>query len=239
MKAKPCPTPSFESGKSGFTLIEMLVVIAIIALLTSILVPTVSRTLDRARRTQSTSNLRQIGQAFHLYVSEPSNRNQEFPATVASDGGPHGTPWFFKIAPYLQREAGNAGDLDRVFRCPVWARIYQRSAQSDWNQLGYGKNFKLFGSPTQPGWNEQTLSTRHRLSEITNPSSTVLVADERTWNWHVHSGNIDSLFENGRYFDKSLGRQRGYRHRIGANYLFVDGRVSFMRPEQVREVLPR
>jgi len=57
-----------HSACGAFTLIEMLVVIAIIALLISIIVPSVNHGLMNARRTASLSNLRQIGTALNMYA---------------------------------------------------------------------------------------------------------------------------------------------------------------------------
>jgi prepilin-type N-terminal cleavage/methylation domain-containing protein len=60
--------------RKAFTLIELLVVVAIIALLISILLPSLSRARELAKRAVCASNLRGIGQGMHIYA----NDNQEW-----------------------------------------------------------------------------------------------------------------------------------------------------------------
>ncbi len=58
----------------GFTLVEMLTVIAIIGLLASLILPAVQKAKPRAERVRCLSNLRQVGIAFHAFANDHGDR---------------------------------------------------------------------------------------------------------------------------------------------------------------------
>jgi prepilin-type N-terminal cleavage/methylation domain-containing protein/prepilin-type processing-associated H-X9-DG protein len=64
------PHPRTHRGRSAFTLVELLVVIGIIGLLISILMPALSKARQASRTTACLSNLRQMGAAWNIYLSE-------------------------------------------------------------------------------------------------------------------------------------------------------------------------
>src|SRR4051794_15058814 len=74
-----------QNRKAGFTLVELLVVIGIIALLISILLPSLNRARETSNRTKCASNLRQIGQAILLYANENKGA---YPRTFCVPGAP-------------------------------------------------------------------------------------------------------------------------------------------------------
>jgi len=69
-------------ARDGFTLIEILVVIAIIAILAALLLPALSRAKERGRLTARTSNLRQLGRAMTMCADNAESR---FPKADFSD----------------------------------------------------------------------------------------------------------------------------------------------------------
>lgn len=69
-------------SNAGFTLIELLTVIAIIGILAAIIIPTVGKVQQTARRAADSSNLRQIGQASLIFAQ---NSKDQLPGTLISE----------------------------------------------------------------------------------------------------------------------------------------------------------
>ena len=88
------PRPSTKPH--GFTILELLCVIAIITILAALLLPALSRGTAKAKRIQCTNGLHQIGLAFHMFAQD---HNNAFPmATIVSQSGSNNSPknvqWF-------------------------------------------------------------------------------------------------------------------------------------------------
>src|SRR5689334_10508239 len=107
---------------AGFTLTELLVVIAVIAVLAAILFPVFARARSRARQTTCLSNMRQIGTAMQLYLQE----YDDVLMPVWTEGAPPfwpptesvsssqlvSVPWTGLLQPYLTSQA--------VLYCPAF-----------------------------------------------------------------------------------------------------------------------
>ena len=136
------PAPSPRRRGLGFTLVELLVVIGIIALLISILLPTLNRARESAKGVACLSNIRQIGQATIGYASDnkgslpwlsytrSSTKGEPQPFQPAGEN--HYYRWYALLGHYMD-SARSHGDIMRlapagfdyasddynpVFRCP-------------------------------------------------------------------------------------------------------------------------
>jgi prepilin-type processing-associated H-X9-DG protein/prepilin-type N-terminal cleavage/methylation domain-containing protein len=125
----------------GFTLVELLVVIGIIALLIAILLPALGAARKQAYAVTCMSNLRQMGIAATMYINE----NKYYPGHVArKSAGQEYAVWPTRLRRYMK--AGAAGGANQgVFRCPTqdpssfeWKVDDKTPPVADPSDTGYG-----------------------------------------------------------------------------------------------------
>ena len=219
-------SPSGPSGfpkrqiarNQGFTLIEMLVVVAIIALLATLMVPAVSRAMLAARRTQCMSNMRQVGMAVLSFAAENNGRLPPTRHTAAEEEA-----WIFQLRPYLS-------DVDEIRISPADPRGAERLRR---NGTSYLANDLIFDVPTDPFGNPLEGGIG-RLTRIERPERTLLsvvVSDRRgtgATNDHTHA----RLWTNWSRFLSDVAADRFHTGNAderqlkgGSNYLYADGGV--------------
>lgn len=164
---------------AGFTLIELLVVIAIIAVLLAITIPAVSKAMAAGQRAACASNLRQIGAAVHLYLSD---RNGLFPKLT------YDTQYrqYSLFNPYLADP--------KIYICPsakahgssgsVWPADYCSTASN----VNFCTDYKLNDSPNIAGLN---------IARLMLPARFVIVRDIDWLPTERHGGRDNLAFFDG------------------------------------------
>ncbi len=149
-----------RTTQRGFTLIELLVVIAIIAILAAILFPVFAQAREKARQTSCVSNMRQMGMAITMYVTD----NEGYPMHSSPSNWNPRKRWPDYVFPYSKNE--------KLFTCPSAPADLFRKPWAHNPQLffgGYGYNYQYLGNARFP------FSAPDALVQA--PAETVVVAD--------------------------------------------------------------
>lgn len=193
--------------RAAFTVIELIVVIAIIAVLIGILAPALGAIKNQSRALHCRSNLRQLSLAFIVYEQEHEtfpygfNRNLNLLTTEPPTGFPgdkvldfKGLWWFHYLASTLEENF----EEGTVFWCP--SRNIREDLPKPYIICGnYGVNRAICKDARKIGTNE-FFGTPLALGQIPRPSQTLLVMDSGysliSW-WGVTNATVEGKpFEN-------------------------------------------
>ena len=208
-RARSLPEP-----RSAFSLIELTVVVAIIALLAALLLPALGKGKAEARRAQCLSQLQQWGKALQMYAhanGDVTPRRGQGVRPLTQLNRPE--DWFNALpvelniqgfGAYVGSAGTNAQSPPALFVCPEAQPAPQRYF------LTYAMN--MYFSP----WN---LPEPHQLTKIPNPSTAVFLTDGGIG----YSSAFPAVAE---YSPQA-------RHRGMANLVFVDGHAQSFKGNEL------
>jgi prepilin-type N-terminal cleavage/methylation domain-containing protein/prepilin-type processing-associated H-X9-DG protein len=221
--------PSFRGR--AFTLVELLVTIAIVAVLAMLLLPALAQGKRSAQRAQCISNLRQLGIAARLYFDE--HDGQTFLYRLYPTNG--GTLFWFG---WLQNGVDGNRDFDAT-QGPLYPYLQGRGVEIC-PSLGYGGpnfKYKARGAAYGYGYNihisTNTPNVPRNIDTIRDTSGTALFADAAQVNDFLPPASpTRPMLEEFFYLDAGPGSYPNghFRHRQRANVAFLDGHVDAESP---------
>lgn len=217
-------SPFFDDlRRPAFTLVELLVVMAIIAILLTLLFPAIRGAVEYARRTVCMSNMRSLQLAHTLYTADHDG------VMPGAETGRRGVDWTLRnTGGYEARRAAIAGgvlwtyieNLD-VYQCPSYPteepfpdylRHYSVNKYAH-GQVGYGY-------PTVP-----------RLGQVPSPGLTISFVEEAD----TRGDNVGSWVVSG-YLDSWVDPPPWW-HDKGGVYAFLDGHVEYWQWQDARTLV--
>lgn len=220
-----CPQQHCEhSSRRGFSLVELLVVIGLIAILVGLLLPVVQRVRERSKMIVCSSNMSQIGKALQAYAVEHRGYVPRW-GTYIQPKGPNYPMWIVAAAPRLGAPKDwSWPDLPKmkVLQCP--------SHPTEGIPTAFVANNAAFDSKATP----LTGSPPVQLAKIRK-------ADQVPWLLEAtdlfgpgaDSERFDAIFfepyHSVRIPEQIAQRVNWKRHLGGSNVLFFDGHVAEVR----------
>ena len=215
----------FQKMRHGFTLMELLIVISVLALLMSILTPALQRARDSAMTVVCLSNYRQIGIASHMYLDDynrlPRYWYNSSPLPNEDIGN---QAWAKPMSQYLKVKKGEmyyGKDIYPVFSCPAYTTNYRdwssRLILSGRQTYLYTVSSGIFSSGSSPPKRKDYYKFDDRLMLMYCGGSDG-VADAVVW--HVLVGYPDYLHK-----------------KRGGNILFADTHAEYVSHEDLEDNL--
>ena len=218
--------------RAAFTLIEVLVVIAIIVILAAIILPSFNRAKEFARCSQCQSNLKQIGMAMHAFASQhpehylvPDGRAAEYAGTYPC--------MLLRVNGALWQYMGNP-DL-RL--CPEDDEPYDVGR---WRDVSYvlpqQRSFPRLSTDSEQFivlWDGDETRVDEN-GDYTHPNLNGTAGVNCSGYGMYTNGNVANEYVWGPFDPSSAWYTLGPRHMGGLNALFADGHVEWFREEDLQ-----
>jgi prepilin-type N-terminal cleavage/methylation domain-containing protein/prepilin-type processing-associated H-X9-DG protein len=195
--------------RRGFTLVELLVVVAITGLLVALLIPAVQASRASARRASCWNNLRQIGIATHLFAN---NNGGRFPQTTHA--GPDQS-WVYTLSRFVE-------DVEAIRFCPDHEQGRQWLLEG---KKGTSYVINEFVAVKLP----ESVLNLHKMKETSKTIIQFEISDRlRATDEHCHPSTwyLPILIKKHIVWETITGEIHPARHQETSNYLYADSHVE-------------
>jgi prepilin-type N-terminal cleavage/methylation domain-containing protein/prepilin-type processing-associated H-X9-DG protein len=223
-----------RASESGFTLIEILIVLSIIAILAALIFPTFARVRENGRRASCQSNMKQLGLAFQQYTQD----NDELLPNVRILPFDQGGWMYLNMFPASETRGGYEPDKGGLYPYVKSTQVYVCPSDGKGRSSGnsYSANGCVFHALDSGG-----LGAGKHLASFDDTAQWLFLAEESSplppapytsAEQFANSTNDGYLAHNnnGSGGDDPLST----RHLDGSNVLFLDGHVKWFRPQKVQ-----
>jgi len=225
----------------GFTLVELLVVISIIALLLAMLLPSLNKARELGRRIVCANHLKTLALGDQIYANESGDSHVPVMNGLANDELWFENPLFVKIIAMKGRynpDGPGAMTLPKDYRCPTDRRTVGAGFSPAKEGTSYGINgmglYGVGGWYYSDGSHGPPMAHCLKILQVVTPSSKFFFMDAV---WHVvHRDEADYI----RVWDKR-GDKMGswawdapsFRHSEGANVVFYDWHSRYLSKKRM------
>lgn len=238
---------------AGFTLAELMVVVAIMAILAALLIPALSKGNERGKAAYCLNNFRQLSLALHIFASD---HEDALPGNMGKDGiqqtvargefanwvnnvmtwelDSDNTNAWLQGANGLGRDAGNSA---KIFKCPSDRALSDVQKKAGWRErvrsvsmnamVGNAGEFMAGGVNTNNPHYVQFM----RLGDVPDPSRIFTFIEE-------HPDSINDGYFLNRFHSYQWNDLPASFHNRGANLAYADGHAEWHRWKSPRTTPP-